>query len=65
MIVRILTDTNFLDIKVKEEIDYKLLISAIDNMNTLMLETTDDTIVFINPANVVALEVIKIPPIKS
>lgn len=65
MIIRVLTDTNYLDIKLKDKIDYNLLTTALDNMNTLMLETQDDTVVFINPVNVVAIEIFNTPPITN
>lgn len=63
MILRILTDTNFFDIETKESIDKELLIKAIDNGDTIMLETKDNTTVFINNINVVAIEIFNTPPI--
>lgn len=63
MILRILTDTNFFDIETKEPIDKELLIKAIDNGDTIMLETKDNTTVFINNINVVAIEIFNAPPI--
>lgn len=63
MILRILTDTNFFDIETKEPIDKELLIKAIDNGDTIMLETKDNTTVFINNINVVAIEIFNTPPI--
>lgn len=63
LILRILTDTNFFDIETKEPIDKELLIKAIDNGDTIMLETKDNTTVFINNINVVAIEIFNAPPI--
>lgn len=63
LILRILTDTNFFDIETKEPIDKELLIKAIDNGDTIMLETKDNTTVFINNINVVAIEIFNTPPI--
>ncbi len=65
MILRILTDTNYLDIETKGQVDKKILLSALDNMNTLMIETKRNTQVFINPVNVVAIEIIDTPPISE
>ncbi len=65
MILRILTDTNYLDIETKGQVDKKILMSALDNMNTLMIETKRNTQVFINPVNVVAIEIIDTPPISE
>ena len=65
MILRILTDTNYLDIELKEKIDTKTLMTALDSMCTLMVETKRNTQVFINPVNVVAIEIIDTPPISS
>ena len=63
LILRILTDTNFFDIETKEPIDKELLIKAIDNGDTIMLETKDNTTVFVNNINVVAIEIFNTPPI--
>ena len=65
MMLRILTDTNFFDIKLKEKIDKEALIAALDNMSTLMLETKDNTTMFVNTVNVVSLELFDIPPIEE
>lgn len=65
MIIRILTDTNFFDVELKDMIDKNALISALDNMSTLMLETKDNTTIFINTVNIVSLEVFDTPPISK
>lgn len=65
MIIRILTDTNFFDVFPKEKIDKEMLINAIDNMSTLMIDTKEDTTVFINTVNIVSLEIINTPPIEN
>ena len=65
MIIRILTDTNFFDIYPKEKIDKEILINALDNMSTLMIDTKDDTTMFINTVNIVSLEIINTPPIEK
>lgn len=65
MIIRILTDTNFFDIVPKEIIDKEVLINALDNMSTLMIETKDNTTFFINTVNIVSLEIINTPPIQN
>lgn len=65
MIIRILTDTNFFDVELKDKIDKDALISALDNMSTLMLETKDNTTIFINTVNIVSLQVFDTPPISK
>lgn len=65
MVIRILTDTNFFDVELKDKIDKDALISALDNMSTLMLETKDNTTIFINTVNIVSLEVFDTPPISK
>ena len=67
MTIRILTDTNFFDVELKEKIDKDALVNALDNMSTLMLETKNKTTVFINTVNIVSLELFDtdIPPIKT
>jgi hypothetical protein len=65
MILRILTDTNFFDIELKEKVNKDILIVALDNMSTLMLETKDNTTIFINTVNIVSLEVFDTPPISK
>lgn len=62
MILRVLTDNNYLDVELKENIDTEKLIRAIDNSSTIMLETKQDTTIFINTINIVAIEIINIPP---
>lgn len=65
MILRVLTDNNFLDVELKEKIDFDRLTEAIDNSSTIMVETKQETTFFINTINVVAIEIINIPPIKN
>lgn len=65
MMLRILTDTNFFDVELKEKINKEALTIALDNMSTLMLETKDNTTIFINTVNIVSLEVFDIPPISK
>ena len=65
MTIRILTDTNFFDVELKEKINKEALIAALDSMSTLMLETKHDTTIFINTVNIVSLEVFDIPPISK
>ena len=60
MILRILTDNNYLDVELKEQID-----TAIDNSSTIMVDTKQDTTFFINTINVVAIEIINTPPINN
>ena len=61
MILRILTDNNYLDVELKEQIDTEKLIEAIDNSSTIMVDTKQDTTFFINTINVVAIEIINSP----
>ena len=61
MILRILTDNNYLDVELKEQIDTEKLIEAIDNSSTIMVDTKQDTTFFINTINVVAIEIINRP----
>lgn len=63
MIFRVLTDNNYLDVELKENVDTEKLIGAIDNSSTIMLETKQDTTIFINTINIVAIEIINTPPI--
>ncbi len=65
MIFRVLTDNNYLDVELKENIDTEKLIGAIDNSSTIMLETKQDTTIFINTINIVAIEIINTPPINN
>lgn len=65
MILRILTDNNYLDVELKEQIDTEKLIEAIDNSSTIMVDTKQDTTIFINTINVVAIEIINTPPINN
>ena len=65
MILRILTDNNYLDVELKEHIDTEKLIEAIDNSSTIMVDTKQDTTFFINTINVVAIEIINTPPINN
>lgn len=65
MIIRVLTDTNFFDVELKEKINKDALITALDNMSTLMLETKDNTTMFINTVNIVSLELFDTPPIQK
>ena len=65
MTIRVLTDTNFFDVELKEKINKDALITALDNMSTLMLETKDNTTMFINTANIVSLELFDTPPIQK
>lgn len=64
MTLRILTDNNYLDVELKEQIDTEKLIEAIDNSSTIMVDTKQDTTFFINTINVVAIEIINTPPHK-
>lgn len=64
MILRVLTDNNYLDVELKSNIDTEKLIRAIDNSSTIMLETKQGTTIFINTINIVAIELINIPPHK-
>ncbi len=65
MVLRVLTDTNFFDIHLKEEINKDVLIKALDSMSTLMVETKEGTTQFINTVNIVSLELINTPPIET
>lgn len=65
MILRILTDNNYLDVELKEQIDTEKLIEAIDNSSTIMVDTKQDTTFFINTINVMAIEIINTPPINN
>lgn len=65
MVLRVLTDTNFFDIYLKEEINKDVLINALDSMSTLMVETKEGTTQFINTVNIVSLELINTPPIET
>ncbi len=65
MILRILTDNNYLDVELKEQLDTEKLIEAIDNSSTIMVDTKQDTTFFINTINVVAIEIINTPPINN
>lgn len=65
MILRILTDNNYLDVELKEQIDTEKLIEAIDNSSTIMVDTKQDTTFFINTINIVAIEIINTPPINN
>lgn len=65
MVIRVLTDTNFLDIEPKAKIDLEVLTKALEDMSTLVIETKNNSTVFINTVNVVAIEVFDTPPIQE
>ncbi len=65
MLLRILTDNNYLDVELKGQIDKEKLLDAIDNSSTIMIDTKQDTTFFINTINVVAIEIINTPPINN
>ncbi len=65
MLLRILTDNNYLDVELKGQIDKEKLLDAIDNSSTIMVDTKQDTTFFINTINVVAIEIINTPPINN
>ena len=66
MIIRVLTDSNFLDIEVSEPIDENVLIKSIDESSTILLIDKDGHKIFINTCNVVAIELLdKLPPISK
>ena len=62
MKLRIYTEDNYIDVETKAEISKETLISQLDQVTTLMLETIDNNIFILNTINVVAIEII-IPPI--
>lgn len=64
MILRVLTNDNYLDVELKEPIDKERLIEAIDNSSTIMIDTKADTTFFINTINIIAIEIINTPPHK-
>lgn len=65
MILRVLTNDNYLDVELKEPIDKERLIEAIDNSSTIMIDTKADTTFFINTINIIAIEIISTPPINK
>lgn len=65
MILRVLTDTNFLDIELKENISVEQLTNALNDMSILLVKSKDGTTVFINPVNIVAMQIINTPPINT
>lgn len=65
MILRVLTNDNYLDVELKEPIDKERLIEAIDNSSTIMIDTKADTTFFINTINIIAIEIINTPPINK
>ena len=64
MIIRVLTDSTYLDIELKEPVDEELIVNAMSNMEIILFENKQGNKVFINPVNIVSLEVINIPPIQ-
>ena len=65
MVLRVLTDTNFFDVQTKGNIDKEVLCKALEDMSTLVVETKDNSTIFINTVNVVAIEVFDTPPISG
>ena len=65
MILRVLTDTNFLDIELKENISVEQLTNSLNDMSILLVKSKDGTTVFINPVNIVAMQIINTPPINT
>ena len=54
---------SFIDIELKEPIDIDLLKDAINNGDTVYLKTKDNTSIFLNNINVLAIEILNTPPI--
>ena len=65
MKLRIINNENLLDIELKEKIDINILMDAMNDMSIILLETKAGTKMFINPVNVLAIEVIDTPPIEQ
>jgi hypothetical protein len=65
MKLRIINNENFLDIELKEKIDINILMDAMNDMSIMLLETKAGTKMYINPVNVLAIEVIDTPPIEQ
>lgn len=65
MLLRVFTNDNYLDIDLKETFDIDRLIEAIDNSSTVLIETKRDTKFLLNTVNIIAIEIINIPPINS
>lgn len=64
MIIRVMSDTNFFDIEPKDPISNEELMAALRDMSVLGIEDKEGNIVFINPVNIIALEILNIPPIQ-
>lgn len=62
MKLRVWNTMNYIDVVTKDMIDKKILIQAIDNQDTIMLDTIDGTTIFINCINVIAIEILDMPP---
>lgn len=66
MTLRLYTDNNYIDIRCKETFDLEVLKKALDSGSILEIETTDNTIVYVNNYNLTLIEVIRdIAPIQE
>ena len=54
---------SYIEIELKEPIDIDLLKDAINNGDTVYLKTKDNTSIFLNNINVLAIEILNTPPI--
>lgn len=64
MVVRVLTDTNYFDIELKQPIEEERFLKALGDMELILLENKEGNKIIINPVNIVSLELIKTPPIQ-
>ena len=67
MIIRVLTDSNFIDIEPDgfDNEDVKALMQKINDMVPFAITTKHHTTMIINPVNVVAIDIINTPPIQE
>ena len=65
MKIRIYTINNYIDIESTEELDKDMLEAAVGGNDSIAIHTKDNTLMYINMINVVAIEILDIPPISK
>lgn len=65
MKIRIYTTDNFMDIQVKETYTQEQLLGALEEGSAVALDKEDNNIFILNMLNVVAIEIMGIPPISK
>ena len=65
MLVRVWTSNGCLDVEVNKPLDVDKLSEALSNQDTIQLTTKNETSMFINSINIVAIEVVDLDKIDT